>query len=331
MASAAQIKALLRTHLEGDRERFLAVAQQIAAEAQRRGQGNLADELKLILEAPQAPSGVGLQMSAPLAERQIDALQMGNVVSVNFPTTKFSDMVLEEWLRGRLERVVMEQKQKNKLQSHGLQPRRKLLLVGPPGTGKTLGATALAGHLHLPLYTILLDGLITKFMGETAAKLRQVFNFMAKTQGVFLFDEFDAIGSKRSADNDVGEMRRVLNTFLVLLEQDKTQSIIVTATNHPEMLDVALFRRFDDILQFPMPTDAMAERLLKIRLPNLRSRASDWPEVINFCKDLNFAEIVRACDDASKEAVMMDEAEISASVLLKFLRERKALPGTRKG
>jgi SpoVK/Ycf46/Vps4 family AAA+-type ATPase len=330
MASASQLKALLRTHFDGDRERFLAVAQQIAAEAERRGQKNLAGDLKTILEGSRFIVKSGLQMSPGNAERQIDALQLGGVVTVSFPTAKFSEMVMDDWLRGRLERVVMEQKQRDKLESHGLSPRRKLLLVGAPGTGKTMAATALAGHLHLPLYTILLDGLITKYMGETAAKLRMVFNFMAKTNGVFLFDEFDAIGGKRSSDNDIGEMRRVLNTFLVLLEQEETRSLVVTATNHPELLDEALFRRFDDILQFPMPTDPLVEKILKGKLPNLRSLASEWPEVLNSCKDLSFAEIARACDDAAKEAVLMDEHEVPASKLLKYLRERKNIPDSKK-
>jgi SpoVK/Ycf46/Vps4 family AAA+-type ATPase len=324
MASAAQLKALFRSHLEGDQERFTAVAQQIASEAQRRGQGNLAHELRAILEAPNTMAFPGLQMTPPQAERQIDSMQLGGLVSVGFPDVKLSDMVLDEGMRGRLERVVLEQKQKDKLMNHGLVPRRKLLLVGAPGTGKTFAASALAGQLRVPLYTVLLDGLITKFMGETAAKLRLIFNFMARSRGVFLFDEFDAIGSKRAADNDVGEMRRVLNTFLVLLEQVETSSLVVTATNHPELLDSALFRRFDDLLEFPMPTDPLIERIIRLRLPQLQVVASDWTELIGFCRGLNFAELVKACDDAAKEAVLLDQGQVLASQMMKALRERKS-------
>ena len=104
---------------------------------------------------------------------------------------------------------------------HGLAPRRKLLLVGPPGTGKTLTASVLAGELGLPLLQVRLDGLITKFMGETAAKLRQIFDATGRTRGVYFFDEFDAIGSQRGLANDVGEIRRVLNSFLQMIEQDR--------------------------------------------------------------------------------------------------------------
>jgi SpoVK/Ycf46/Vps4 family AAA+-type ATPase len=114
-------------------------------------------------------------------------------------------MVLPTDLEARLKRVIIEQRQKHKLRSHGLTPRRKLLLVGPPGSGKTMTAAALAGELHTPLFTVQLDGLITKYMGETASKLRLVFSAMGETKGVYFFDEFDAIGAKRAERNDVGE------------------------------------------------------------------------------------------------------------------------------
>ncbi|TIL57209.1 MAG: AAA family ATPase, partial [Mesorhizobium sp.] len=128
-------------------------------------------------------------------------------------------------LRSRLHRVLGEQRQQASLREHGLVPRRKLLLVGPPGSGKTMTASALAGELHLPLFTIVLDGLITKFMGETAGKLRLVFDAMQATRGVYFFDEFDAIGARRGERQDVGEIRRVLNSFLQFLEQDDSHSL----------------------------------------------------------------------------------------------------------
>lgn len=113
-------------------------------------------------------------------------------------------MVLDDHLDYQLKRVIREQRQASRLLAYGLAPRRKLLLVGPPGTGKTLTASVLAGELGLPLFQVRLDGLITKYMGETAAKLRQVFDATDRTRGVYFFDEFDAIGSQRRLENDVG-------------------------------------------------------------------------------------------------------------------------------
>src|SRR5262249_3287120 len=130
--------------------------------------------------------------------------ELSAILSARYPDSRLSEMVLEPEVRSRLERVLLEQRQRDRLRARGLAPRRRLLLLGPPGTGKTMTAAALAGELHLPLFTILLEGLITKYMGETAAKLRLVFDALEETRGVYLFDEFDAIGARRTADNDVG-------------------------------------------------------------------------------------------------------------------------------
>src|SRR5208337_5606310 len=130
---------------------------------------------------------------------------------------------------------------------------------------KTMSASALAGEFGLPLFEIRLEGLITKFMGETAAKLRLVFDAIAETRGVYFFDEFDAIGAKRTERNDVGEIRRVLNSFLQFLEQDESDSLIIAATNHPELLDPALHRRFDDVIEYALPDPDVARRILKNR------------------------------------------------------------------
>ena len=154
-------------------------------------------------------------------------------------------MVLAEPARKSLERVIVEYRQQAKLRSHGLSARRKLLLVGRPGCGKTMTASALAGELNLPLLSVRLDGLITQYLGESAAKLRQVFDSMTVKCGVYLFDEFDAIGSDRARPNEVGEIRRVLNSFLQFVEADDSDSLILAATNQVEVLDPALFRRFD--------------------------------------------------------------------------------------
>jgi len=154
-------------------------------------------------------------------------------------------MALDPPLHSRIKRVLLEQTQRDKIRHHGFAPMRKLLLIGPPGTGKTMTAAVLAGETALPLLTIQLDALITKYMGETAAKLRMVFDAIEQTRGVYLFDEFDALGGRRAERNDVGEIRRVLNSFLQFLERDESDSLVIAATNHPELLDRALFRRFD--------------------------------------------------------------------------------------
>jgi SpoVK/Ycf46/Vps4 family AAA+-type ATPase len=246
------------------------------------------------------------------------------LLSVSYPKTRLSDMILEPKLNARLERILLEQRQREKLLTHGLSPRRKILLVGPPGTGKTLTARALAGELSQPLFAILLDGIITKFMGETAAKLRLVFDALQRTRGVYLFDEFDALGSHRASQNDVGEIRRVLNSFLQFLEQDESESLIIAATNHPSLLDRALFRRFDDVLEYSLPDDELAERMLRSRLAMLDTRRVEWEQVVDAARGLSYAEIVRACEDTAKDAVLGDRSEMTTRDILDALGARRA-------
>ena len=127
-------------------------------------------------------------------------------------------------------------------------------------------ASIISGELHLPCFIIQMDKLVTKFMGETSATLRQIFDVIQQHRGIFLFDEFDAIGGERGLDNDVGEMRRVLNSFLQFIENDHSESIIIAATNNPRLLDQALYRRFDDILNYEHPTPSETEHLIANRL-----------------------------------------------------------------
>jgi SpoVK/Ycf46/Vps4 family AAA+-type ATPase len=220
MATADQIKALIKSHLRDDDERFIAVAMQVAAHAARQGHARMAEEIQMLVDQAKKDRRRPSQ-PVPIARPRGD---LAALLSVSYPETRLAEMVLAEEVRLSLERILREQRGRQKLLSHGLRPRRKLLLVGPPGSGKTMTASALAGELRLPLYTLLLHGLITKFMGETAAKLRLVFDALADQRGVYLFDEFDAIGGQRSSGNDVGEIRRVLNSFLQFLEQDESRS-----------------------------------------------------------------------------------------------------------
>ena len=262
MSAARHMIALLKSHLEGDDKEFLSVAMQAAAHEARLGHVAVAQQLRdLIDESKRRSSAVGSR-SGQLVVLEPRG-ELASLLSVQTPAIRFSDMALPETLSERLKRVLLEQRQQKRLREHSLSPRRKLLFLGPPGSGKTMTASALAGELHLPLFTIMLEGLITKFMGETAAKLRLVFEAIRQTQGVYLFDEFDALGTHRGQSNDVGEIRRVLNSFLQLLEKDDSQSLIVAATNHPELLDRALFRRFDDVIEYKLPDSKLAEEILQ--------------------------------------------------------------------
>jgi SpoVK/Ycf46/Vps4 family AAA+-type ATPase len=267
MATGEQLKALLRSYAEGDDRHFYSVAMQMAAHEAKQGHGKLAEELRELIDAAKSRRHVSTVEGAAIPSTRPKG-ELAFLLSVSYPSRRLSDMVLAPPVLKSLQQVLKEQRHLSKLRSHGLPPRRKLLLVGPSGTGKTMTAAALAGELGIPLFVVRLDSLITKFMGETAAKLRQVFDAVASTRGVYLFDEFDAIGSQRGLANDVGEIRRILNSFLLMIEQDESSSVIVAATNHPNILDEALFRRFDDVVQYRMPSADDVKALLRMRLAN---------------------------------------------------------------
>ena len=201
MASGEQLKALLKSHADGDDDRFFSVAMQVAAHEARRGHGRLAEELRALIDRAKGKVGVGAPVPIGRPRGELAAL-----LEASYPSERLGQMVLGQELGDQIQRVIREQRHAGRIVERGLAPRRKLLLTGPPGTGKTMTASVLAGELGLPLLQVRLDGLITKYMGETAAKLRQIFEATGRTRGVYFFDEFDAIGSQRGLANDVGEI-----------------------------------------------------------------------------------------------------------------------------
>ena len=268
MTAAKHLIALLRSHISGDDEQFLSVALQVAAHEARQGHGKLAIQLRELVDKSRARKLLVGKRPVPLAQPKGD---LAALISASYSDALLSGMALLPDLEHRLKRIVVEQRQQHRLREHGLSPRRKILLVGPPGSGKTMTAAALAGELHLPLFTVRFDALITRFMGETASKLQLIFDAMTSTRGVYFFDEFDAIGARRTERNDVGEIRRVLNSFLQFLEDDDSGGLVMAATNHPDLLDPALFRRFDDVIQYTLPDVKIAERILRKRLSTFKN------------------------------------------------------------
>jgi SpoVK/Ycf46/Vps4 family AAA+-type ATPase len=312
MATAEQVKSLIKSHLAGQPEQFFTVALQVAAHEARLGHMAIASEIRNLVDAAKARPRLEAGLSSELA----------NLVLRSESTDRLGQLVLSGELRNRIERVLLEFRQQAKLKSHGLSHRRKILLIGPPGTGKTLTASVMAGELSLPLNIILMERLVTKFMGETSVKLRQIFDMIMRHRGVYLFDEFDAIGTERSRDNDVGEIRRVLNSFLQFIERDTSDSLIVAATNNPQLLDQALFRRFDDILYYDLPQKTEIESLLLNRLGNFWNKNIDLAKITDAAVGLSHAEVTHACDDAIKDAILRDKKTVTTAQLKQSLSHR---------
>ncbi len=320
MPSADQVKALISSLTEGNEAHFYSIAMQIAAHEARAGHGKLAEEIRALIDKAKARVRLPSREPIPLARPRGEVAEL---LSVSYPNVYLKDMVLSSRIRKKLDRVIREHRAIHLIRSRGLSPRRKLLLIGRPGTGKTLTASALAGELGLPLFVVRLDGLITKFMGETAAKLRLIFEALNQTRGVYLFDEFDSIGSTRGLSNDVGEIRRVLNSFLQMVEQDNSDSLIIAATNHVGILDRALFRRFDDVIEYDLPDKARIIETLKAKLGAFRAQKIQWGKLAVAAQGLNFADITRACEDAIKDAIIHERTSITHSEIVHAIEDRK--------
>jgi SpoVK/Ycf46/Vps4 family AAA+-type ATPase len=319
MPSADQVKALISSLSEGDEAHFYAIGMQIAAHEARLGHGKLAEEIRSLIDrAKSRPPRVVARGAIPIVRPRGEASEL---LSVSYPNVRLNDMVLAPPTKKKLDRLIREQRAVQLIRGRGLTPRRKVLLCGKPGTGKTLTASALAGELGLPLFVVRLDGLLTKFMGETAAKLRIVFETLSQTRGVYLFDEFDSIGSARDLSNDVGEIRRVVNSFLQMVEQDTSDSLIVAATNHIGILDRALFRRFDDVIQYELPDQERIVEALKAKLGLFKTYKIQWTKIARLANGLSFADITRASEEAIKDAIIHDRTQVSHSEIAQAVKD----------
>ena len=322
MATAKQITALVRSFTDRDDAQFYRVILQVAAAEARKGHTNVARELRDLVDDARSKKSAVDRRAGPVPMSQPKG-ELAGLLRCSYPEVRLQDLVLAERLRGSLTRLLREHRQAHDLRAHGLRPRRKLLLAGPPGTGKTMTAQAIAGELRLPLLSVRLETLITRFLGETAAKLRLVFDAMSETRGVYLFDEFDALGSQRATPNDVGEIRRVLNSFLQFIEEDHSDSLVVAATNHVGLLDRALFRRFDSVLRYERPDEKLVGQMLRMALANFPTEGVDFKKASTEAIGLSQADIVGACEEAAKDMILDSRTSLDTEHLVEAIHVRR--------
>jgi AAA+ superfamily predicted ATPase len=239
------------------------------------------------------------------------------------------DIVLSDAAKSALDEILIEHNRMDILRSYGLQPAQKILFCGHPGCGKTLAAEVIANNLAMPLVVIRLDSIISSLLGETAANLRKVFDYIMQHPVVALFDEFDALTKDRGDTADHGEFKRSVNAVLQMLDGYRGESILIATTNYESLLDHAVWRRFDEVVRFEMPNLEQIKRLLALKLSGIRRNFEvDDHHIAALFKGLSHADIERVLRRAVKEMILagrefLEKTHIETALAREYRRGQK--------
>jgi SpoVK/Ycf46/Vps4 family AAA+-type ATPase len=247
MARSDLLVSLVKAGTTGDKRGFQTAAEALIAEERAKRHDVLAERLTKAIQ----PNGNGVYGFSTAIDHGYRGKEF---IAEITPRRRLEEIILSDSARQGVEELVEEQRRADVLRAHGLEPRNRILLVGPPGTGKTTLAEAIAEAVAVPLFVVRYESMIGSYLGETAARLKRVFDYARTTPCVLLFDEFDAIGKERGDVHETGEIKRVVTSLLMQIDELPSYTIIAAATNHPELLDRASWRRFQVRLKLPMPT-----------------------------------------------------------------------------
>jgi SpoVK/Ycf46/Vps4 family AAA+-type ATPase len=320
------LKRVVRAIADGSQSDLDRLAGKIVEAERKTGHVRLADQLEAILKQPK-PKRPAAPLSAPNIERTLKELPLsrrhGETLATLIPHDQLEHhMVLPEAIEGRFARIEAEYAARDRLRIFGLRPRKTVLLYGPPGCGKSLGAKRLAWNTGLPLMKVRFDVLISSFFGESAQNLRSIFSSAGEKPCVLLLDECDFIARSRTASKDIGEVSRIVNALLQLMEDYDAPGLLVATTNLESALDPALFRRFDDVFSVPLPGPTEIEKLLKLALSSVRmDKSIDWKQLVTELEGSSAAMVVKAAQDAAKAAVLAGHPSLSQDKLLKAVEE----------
>ena len=318
MTNGEIILKMFQAFAKGDDKSFREAANDCIGEEKRKNHHVLARELERILMRANGSAGFASKLIEPWRltnQSPQDKNRSADLVEVREADQDLEELILLPGIYAELERICNENKRGEILRSHGIRPANKLLFYGPPGCGKTVTAEAIAKKLYLPLVLVRFDAVVSSYLGDTAANLRQVFEFARHQPMVLFFDEFDAIGKRRDDGSEHGELKRVVNSFLQMLDSFVGESLIIAATNHEGMLDPALWRRFDDIVAFARPDSVAIEKILHRNLRqrklapdiNLQSAA----KLLSKCQNSAHADAERVARDAIKATILQNDTVVS--------------------
>lgn len=320
MATGDTLRRLLAAHAADDDDAFRSAAFTLISEERGRNHRLLADDLeRLVLAEPRI--GRRADPAGKLLTVPRDRDRGLPLVRVERPDVAWSRLILDERMQRRLKRLIDEYRREDILMAAGLRPTRTALFVGPPGTGKTLAAHVLATALDYPLYLVRFDAIVSSLLGETAANLVRVFDFLEQARGVVLFDEFDAIAKERADESEHGELKRVVSALLQLMDAYTGSSLLIAATNHDGLLDSAVWRRFELVVRFRLP--APQDRILMLRrfLAGARIEDRDLQDVARRTEGASGADLNRIAVYAARSAALNLGTRVGASEFKGALEE----------
>ncbi len=303
MARSDLLVSLIKAGTLGDKRSFRSAAEAIIAEERAKHHNVLADTLA---EVVQRNGSGGSNGSIAMAAVQTDASPRGReFIAEITPRRRLDDLILPAVVRRAVNELIEEQHRADLLRANGLEPRHRVLLVGQPGTGKTTLAEAIAEATGVPLFVVRYEAMIGSYLGETATRMKRVFDYARTTPCVLFFDEFDAIGKERGDFHETGEIKRVVTSLLMQVDDLPSYTILAAATNHPELLDRASWRRFQIRLPLPLPDARALTRYIQAFAEQIREPLGLEPATIaRRLGAISFAEVEQFCIDVRRRSVL---------------------------
>lgn len=312
MSNGKLLRKLIRAGSDRDEESFREVSEEIIRYERQKKHHLLANDLERILYGERS-SAESLGTKQLRDQVPIDEERGLPLLQIREPVRDLEEIILADDTREVIESVLLERRRSDLLGSYGLSSIERLLFCGPPGCGKTLAAEVLATELSLPLAIIQLDSVVSSYLGQTATNLRRIFDFIAANECVALFDEFDALGKKRSDSSEHGEVRRVVNAVLQLMDAYRGDSLLIAATNHEQVLDPAIWRRFEEVLLFEPPNIAQIRKFVRMKLSGVRRKFEiDDAPVDEWFSGISYADIERVLIRALKNMILRGEEFIES-------------------
>jgi SpoVK/Ycf46/Vps4 family AAA+-type ATPase len=313
MARGDIIRKLFKSFSQNNREEFYTAAIELIQEEKDKNHILLAKDLENMLQVTPKKTASNASPWNVYPDVPKDKDTGLPLIEVTKYDLTWDRVILSEINLKVLEKIVLENRKKDVLQSHGLKPSSKLLFCGPPGCGKTLTAKVVASILGLPLVYVNLSSVISSYLGETAVNLKKIFDYIQVGEWVVLFDEFDAIARDRNAPHEHGEIKRLVNSLIQLMDNSNDKSMFIAATNYESLLDSAVWRRFDEVLFFDKPNLQLRKSIIKSKLAGIRHQDINIEEVASKLQGTTGADIEIICFDAIKSVILINEKVLTAS------------------